>query len=700
MPVFVFPIGQGRANGLYFRWLKEEYSDMETPIRDTFWNVPVVWQVALYLSMAAATAYLTYRLLQHVRLWRRGQPELRTDHLGLRVGRLLRFTVAQVGVARERYPALMHLSMFWGFIILFIGTVLATVDYDITLPFFGYKLLKGNFYLAYELILDLLGATLFIVLGLALASYRRFITRPDKLTHDWRFTAVLAVFWYLNFTGLLVEGFRLAVVKPWWATWSPVGYAIGQFFLALGLNESTLRGLHLGTWVIHFLGVGIFIVLIPHTNLVHIFTAPLNVFFSSLESRGALKPIPNIEEAEVLGVGQINQFTWKQRLDFEACTECGRCQVACPAWMADQPLSPKKLILDLRDHMLAQADSQSHGDLPPLVGGIILDETLWACTSCRACMEECPVLIEQVPAIIDMRRHLVLTEGRIPEQVAGALRRVESSGNPWGMSRGDRTAWAEGLGVRRLADVGQVDVLYWVGCAGAYDPRNQKVSRAFVKILQAAEVDFAILGEEEQCTGDAARRAGNEYLFQMLAQANIETLSQYKFRRIVTQCPHCFNTLKNEYPQFGGRYEVIHHSRFIAELLAQGKIKPTTETAEAFTYHDPCYLGRYNGEYDAPRQVIVASGARLTEMARSRQKGLCCGGGGARVWMEDRGKKRVNWIRADEIAATGAATVGVSCPFCMIMLEDGTRARGHGDRVVVKDIAEIVAARLPSPETT
>ena len=674
---------------------------METPIRDTFWNVPRAWQVILYLSMAAATAYLVYRLIQHILLWRRGQPELRTDRLAARLLRLMRYAVAQVGVARERYPALMHLAIFWGFVVLFIGTALATVDYDITLPLFGYKLLKGNFYLAYEFVLDILGATLFIVLGLALASYRRFITKPDKLTHDWRFTTVLALFWYLNLTGLLVEGFRLAAVQPWWATWSPVGYALAQLFSGLGLTEGALRALHLGTWVIHFVGAGALIILIPHTNLLHVFTVPLNVFFSSLEPAGALKPIRNIEEAEILGVGRIDRFTWKQRLDFDACTECGRCQVACPAWMAEQPLSPKKLILDLRQHMWAEARSRPNAsdEASPMIGTIVQDETLWACTSCRACMEECPVLIEQVPAIIDMRRHLTLMEGRVPDALASALRRMEASGNPWGLSRDDRAAWAEGLGVRTLAEVGQADVLYWVGCAGAYDPRNQKVSRAFVRILQAAGVDFAILGKEEQCTGDAARRAGNEYLFQVLAQANIETLSRYQFRRIVTACPHCFNTLKNEYPQLGGRYWVQHHSQFIAELIAAGRLQLTAAPRALITYHDSCYLGRYHEEYDAPRRALRAAGMEIAEMARSRRRGLCCGGGGARVWMEDQSPKRVNWMRADEIAAMEVSTVGVSCPFCIVMLEDGTRARGYGDRVAVKDIAEIVAERLPAPET-
>ncbi|HSJ52864.1 MAG TPA: (Fe-S)-binding protein, partial [Anaerolineae bacterium] len=438
-----------------------------------------------------------------------------------------------------------------------------------------------------------------------------------------------------------------------------------------------------------------------------------NIYLRRLDSPGALPKIEDLETTEEpLGVGSIPQFTWKQLLDGDACMECGRCQAACPAYAADQPLSPKRVVMDFRDRMseypgkLWKWQEPIVARLPflrrlalgsgepsdrALVGDVIKDETLWACTTCRACERECPVLIEHVGEIVGMRRHLTLEEGRLPDTLAGALRNTERQGNPWGQARHQRTAWAAGLDVPVMADVGHADVLYWVGCAGSYDPRNQKVSQAMVRILRAAGVDFAILGDEETCNAEWARRAGEEYLYQMQAEANVETLKQYEFKRIVTQCPHCYNTLKNEYPQFGGTWEVVHHSQLIGELLAAGRLRPTRPWAGGtVTFHDSCYLGRYNDVYDAPRRALTSvPGVQLAELPRSRERGFCCGGGGACMWMEHEPGKRVNEVRVAEIQALSPALAAAACPFCIIMLEEA----GKGSPAI-KDIAEVVAEAL------
>jgi Fe-S oxidoreductase len=464
----------------------------------------------------------------------------------------------------------------------------------------------------------------------------------------------------------------------------------------------------------------------PFTKFRHIVISPTNIFARDLGAPGALPKIENIEQTEEpLGAGTIQQLTWKQLLDGDACTECGRCQDVCPAYAAGQPLSPKKLVMDFRDRMseypgalwkwqkpivnlLPVIRPFALGSRTPaekeLVGEVIHDETLWACTTCRACEQECPVFIEQVSEIVAMRRYLALEEGRLPDTLTQALRNTERQGNPWGQPRHQRAAWAAGLDVPLMADVGQADVLYWVGCAGSYDPRNQKVSQAMVRIFRAAGVDFAILGEEESCHAEWARRAGEEYLYQTQAQENIEILKQYRFKRIVTQCPHCFNTLKNEYPQFGaaklhdggGEWTVMHHSELIQELSMTGKLQISSRWADGeVTFHDSCYLGRYNGIYDAPRRVLTAiPDLQLVEMKRRRERGFCCGGGGAGMWMEHEAGKRVNDVRMDEIQALDPDLAAVACPFCLIMLDETATRRNAQDWLALKDIAEVIAEAL------
>lgn len=686
------------------------------PWRFGYYNIGIPLRVFMFVTIGVAVIVMVWGIGQRIRLWRRGQPQVAFDRPLARLERVLTYAVAQLRILRQRYPAAMHLAIFWAMVLLFIGTVLASLDTDIFELIFEAKLLKGGFYLFYKVVLDLAG--LFGLVGLGLAAYRRYIKRAPRLNIDWRFNVTLPLLAFILFSGLVVEALRLAIQQPPWAAFSVVGYPISLLFR--GGSEGGLRVAHQSLWTIHFIGVAGFFALIPWTNMAHIFTSPFNIFVAPFRDKGALKPIPNLEQAERFGASRLTDFPWPQLANLDACTECGRCQVVCPAYEAGQPLNPKYVILDLQHYMTekgprllgkavngANGDaSEANGNGKAMVGDVIRPETLWACTTCYHCVYECPVLIEHVDTIVDMRRYLALMEGDIPQSLATTLTNIERAGNPWKQPRRKRIAWTQALDfeVPVMANVGQAEVLWWVGCAGSYDPRNQKVTRALAKILHAAGVDYAILGEEETCNGDTARRAGNEYLFQQLAQANIETLKQYQFKVILTQCPHCFNTLLNEYPQLGGNFQVMHHTQYVEALLSEGNIQVKPAANGTITFHDPCYLGRYNDEYDAPRALATAGGSRLVEMARSRDNAMCCGGGGARVWMDEGAgpsgsEARVNRNRLAQIQATGAAEVGVACPFCMIMLED---ARGALDveNLAIRDVAEIVADALVEPEKT
>ena len=657
----------------------------QVPFRDTFWNVPGWAQVALYVGALVAIAVFAYGMWQRITLWRAGGPENRFDHVPRRLRLVALHALGQARTLSQAYPGVMHATMFWGFLALFMGTVLATVDYDITLPLFGYKLLKGDFYLCYETVLDLFG--LFFVIGLGMAVWRRFVVRPHNVDPTARFAAVLALLFVINVTGFVMEAARLAVVQPAWARWSPVGYALGQTMLAAGMSEAALRSTHLSVWIFHaVLALG-FIAIIPYSYFVHLITTPLNIFFAKLTPRGAIAPIPNIEEAEALGVSKLEEFSWKRRLDFDACVECGRCQAACPAYLSGTALSPKRIIVKLKRHL--------HGEMAgPIHGELIKPEELWACTTCMACVQECPAFIDIVDTIIDLRRYLALSEGALPSTAPQSLQNIQRAGNPWGLPAGERLAWAQGLDVPVLEEGMDVEYLYWVGCSASYDRRNQAIARAVVKILKAAGVSFAVLAEE-RCHAEVARRLGEEYLYQTVAQENIENLNRYGVRKVITHCPHCFNTIKNEFPQFGGTYEVVHHSVLIQELIASGRIKPKKTLDATVVFHDSCYLGRYNGIMDAPRDVARAvPGLRVIDPPRTRERGLCCGGGGGHMWMEVKSEKRVNVIRVEELLATRANVVGTACPFCLAMVDLGRKVKEAEETLAVKDVSELVAESL------
>ncbi len=670
-----------------------------TPFRDTYWNIPAWAQILLYVTQGLAVAILAGRLVLRARRWLKGGGRLERDHLPQRLGRVLRYAILQARLARETYAGLMHLALFAAFVTLFIGTVLATLDYDIWYLILGARLLQGEFYLIYELVLDFM--TVAGLSALALALGRRLLARPVSLTYSAGFQAMLWIFLIDLLSGLLIEGLRLAAVQPAWRFWSFAGYAVSRLILAFNPAEETLRGLHLAAWVTHFGITGLIYVLFLDLPTRHILTSPLSIFFSSLRPAGALRPL-NLDDdsIETFGAGQLVDLSPMQLIQADACTECGRCQVACPAWMAGTPLNPKQVILDIRaglDRYAPQIDAHrpgSRADGMPLPGALVSEGALWACTTCRACVSECPVLIEHVDAIVDMRRHLTLMEGNVPDLLANAMTQAERAGNPWGNPRGSRMDWAQGLAVPLMAQKKKADVLYWVGCAGSYDPEGQKTARAMVRLFEAAGIDYAVLGDEERCNCEWARRAGNEYLFQEAAHSNIAAFDRYEFHTLVTHCPHCFNTFRNEYPQFGGRYDVVHHSQYLTMLTARGDLKLTRPLNELLTFHDSCYLGRYNEIYDPPRQALAGAGVSLVEMARSRDRGLCCGGGGAQVWFETHQERPVNAQRLQEALRTGAATVGTACPFCTIMLTSAAQSAGVTDRVAVRDIAVLVSEAL------
>ncbi|HEY3068647.1 MAG TPA: heterodisulfide reductase-related iron-sulfur binding cluster [Methylomirabilota bacterium] len=655
------------------------------PFRDTFWNIPVWAQIALYVGAVIAIAIFAYGMVQRVRGWRAGGPENRFDRIPERIRLVAKHGLGQVRTLSQAYPGVMHAIMFWGFLALFMGTVLATIDYDITLPLFDAKILKGPFYLFYETTLDLFG--LFFVIGLGMAVYRRFVVRSHRVDPTPRFAGVLALLFVINVTGFVMEAARLAVVQPAWGPWSPVGYALGRALLAAGVSESALRGTHLGVWLFHAaLSLG-FIAIIPYSYFIHLFTTPLNIFFSKLTPRGAIAPIPNIEEAEVLGISKLEEFSWKRRLDFDACVECGRCEAACPAYLAGTALSPKQIIVKLKRHM--------HGQLPgPIHGTLIAADELWACTTCMACVQECPAFIDIVDTIVDLRRYLALSEGALPSTAPQSLQNIQRAGNPWGLPAGERRAWAQGLDVP-VAEAGKkYEYLYWVGCSASYDKRNQAIARAVVKILKTAGVSFALL-PEERCHGEVARRLGDEYLYQTVAQENVEAMKQYRFEKVITHCPHCFNTIKNEFPQFGGDYPVLHHAQVIQELIADGRIVPKRPLDKTVAFHDSCYLGRYNGIFDAPRNTAKAvPGLRLIELPRQRERGLCCGGGGGHMWMEVPAKKRVNIIRVEEALEQRPDVIATACPFCLAMVDLGRKVKEAEERLDVKDVSELVAESL------
>jgi len=670
------------------------------PHREIYFNIGLE-RMFIYFFMALMLAVFFAGIVRVMRLWALGRPEMRTDRLLERLGSVWVFIVGQRRVRREASAGSMHLLVFFGFTILVIATAIVALE-DWAQLVTKHSFLNGVPYLVYSLFADIGG--LMLVVGIVWAIVRRYVRPARRLLHQPTDAIHVAALLFFGVSGFFIEGFRIAITEldthRDWAAWSPVGTLVA--FAVQGLGEPMLRAAHRFTYWSHITLVFAWLAYIPYSKMAHILYAPLNAFFVPLKPKGALTPIPawEFETAETFGVGKLEEFNWKDLLDLSTCMECGRCEEWCPASVSEKPLSPRRLITSLRDYMLevgpALVTHQPIDVEKRMVGDIILDDVLWSCTTCRYCQETCPVMIEHVDKIIDMRRYLVLTEARIPEAVQTTLANIERRGHPWRGTQHTRTDWFADLGLKTLAEwEGEPpEVLFWVGCTGALVDRNIQVTRAIVEVLQTAGVRFGILGAEETCTGDPARRMGNELLFQMQAQQVIATLEQHGVTKILTGCPHCFNTFSSEYPQLGGRYEVMHHSQFINELIASGRLTVERNADGTVTYHDSCYLGRYNGVYDQPRAIVDAVGMQRVEMALSRDRGMCCGAGGGHAFMSMSIGERVNYIRAQQALDTGAQAVAVACPFCMQMFDDGLRAKGAADQVKLYDVAELVAKSM------
>jgi len=640
--------------------------------------------------------FFIYGIYKRTRLWQIGKPEDRFDRKRERFRRLWREGILQIKILKERVPGLMHVFLFWGFLIPLVIIILLNLRLDLYLP----KWLAATI----SVLLDVCG--LAALIGIVIAFYRRYIQKLEQLDRQVEDAIVLGLLFIIVMSGLIVEGLRLSIASTGTGFWSPIGWLMGTVFRLFD-GENIQAVIHQIARRIHLFVVLGFIAYLPHSKLRHIFTSPLNIYFSSFKPKGELTSLDleNIEEVESFGVANIEDFTWKQLLDLDACTKCGRCQAVCPAHQSEKPLSPKKLILDLKKHwqergkeLLARSGNGKAAEEFPesgIIEKVISEDTIWACTTCRACLEECPVMIEHIQKVVDLRRYLVLMLSQFPKEVQLVLKNLTNNFNPWGIGFSSRGEWAAGLDVKTFSGEDDSEILYFVGCAGAFDDRYKKVAQAFVKILNTAGIKFGILGAEEKCCGDSARRIGEEYLFQTLAQENIATFQQHNVKKIVTTCPHGYNSLKYEYPKFDGNFEVIHAVELMADLLKQGKISLKNSFNQSIVLHDSCYLGRYSNLYDQPREIIQnISGVTLLEMKRNRDKSFCCGAGGGRMWFEETIGKRINNMRVEQALETKPDAVGVSCPFCLTMFEDGIKDKGVEQSVKTYDLIELVAWSL------
>ncbi len=676
--------------------------------REILWNISAAGEIVFYLMAAAALGLFGYGIILHLRRIGGGK---KVPLSGAGWADRLRQALADIALnrtvfRRHRLAGVMHLPIMWGMIVLFIGTLIVAVEYDLFQKLLNMErgIWVGPFFLGTEWVLDVFGALL--VVGLAAALARRYLLQPPQLKRQR--SDLLLPLWLLliALTGFAVEGLRLAANAGqlgYSPEWSPVG--AGAAALLAGADTETLRHWHLGLWWVHGILALSAVAYLPFSGKpMHLLAAGVNTFFKDLRPRGRLAPLDvegAFERDEILGAEKLADLTRKDLLDVLSCTECGRCELNCPASIAGKVLSPREIVLGLRRQTVAERPPFSAPPEPkPILESHIQAEAVECCTTCMACVEACPVFIDPLGKILELRRCRVMIEDAYPETFAEVFAGTEKRGNPWNEHPTARLEWAKGLQIRTMAEAAEagdsVDYLFWVGCSAAFDPRNQKIARSLASVLNAAGVSFAVLGEEERCTGDPVRRMGHEYLFQMQAEANVALLAEYGVTRILTLCPHCYNTFSKEYPDFGGNYEVIHHTELIAGLIEAGKIELTRPVPATAAYHDSCYLGRHNRIFEAPRKVLEkVPGLKTVEMDRSREMAMCCGAGGGLTWIEEEPGHRVNDRRvaqARDVLAdgnSGSALIATACPFCMTMLEDGLAAGDTG--IEDRDIAEIVA---------
>ncbi len=657
--------------------------------------------ILVFLATFSFFAFSVNNLIKYLKVAKKKDD--RFDNIPARLKRVWNIAFAQTKLLRDPVAGTLHFLIFWGFV-LFIFAVLETIIQGFYSPF-SLSIL-GPVYSLITVVQDLFG--LLVVLSILISLYRRFILKVPRLDVDKHgkldaaFILLLIMFIVVSMYGQNAAGYANNGMASHESELRPVSAFISGLFFN-GQTSATVFLYELFWWM-HIILIFVFLNYLPYSKHLHVLTSIPNVYFANLDPvRNTLKKLDlDDENADTFGVADIDQFSWKQILDGYSCTECGRCTSVCPANTVGKLLSPREIIVDIRKRTLDKApllvEGKTEGELfeKTLVHNYISDTVLWECTTCMACVQECPVMIEHVDSIVDLRRNLVLTESEFPAGLNPVFKSLETNFSPWAFNPADRAEWAEGMNIKSMAEDKDGEILFWVGCAGSFDDRYKKVSKAFATIMQKAGVDFRILGTEEKCNGDTARRLGNEYLAQMMMQENVEVLNNYGVKKIVTACPHCFHSLKNEYPQFGGNFEVKHHTEFIEELLADKKIDLKKETEKhKVTYHDSCYLGRYNEVYDSPRKSLTeVAGIDLVEMERNKSRGFCCGAGGGRMFLEDESGGRINEERAKEALSTNADTIASACPFCMTMMTDGVKHFEKSEEVAVKDIAEIILENI------
>ncbi len=651
--------------------------------------MPITWLrgATALLLLAIAGGVATRRLLLVYHLIRLGTGPVPLTGIGVRLRDLAVQVFGHRKVLRRPLAGILHLFIFWGFVVLL--TTIVQVFGEAFVPGWTLPLIGAAPWLAF--VQDAL--IVLVLVGIGLAFYLRLVVRPPRLAGQDQFGAFLILVFITGImvTLLLSRATHIVLDPPRWASGARVsGFVAGWFSRS---PRGVVQGVAEASWWAHLGIILYFLTWIPEGKHLHLVTLVPNILLRKARPRGALAPI-DIERVDRLGASRVEHLTWKDHLDAFACMECGRCVEVCPANSTGKELDPRRLHTSLRKQLTLVGPSLLAGTEPPastpsLVGAVFSEDFLWQCLTCGACVEECPATNDHVDKIVEMRRHLAMEEARLPETMGEALRSLEARGHPFRGAGVSRTVWSSGVDVRRASDAGRIEWLLWVGCAAALNERNHASLRALVRLLRVAGLEVGILGDEETCTGDPARRMGNEYLFQTFARQNIETLHRRGVAKIVTPCPHCYNTLKNEYPQFGGNYEVWHHTQLLARLIDEGRLSPGGPVAATITFHDPCYLGRHNGEFDAPRRVLDAiPGVTSVEMAHCREKAFCCGAGGGLYWMEDRVGQRVSHVRTHHAVATGAQVVATACPFCTLMLEDGATATEAAIRP--RDVAELL----------
>jgi Fe-S oxidoreductase len=656
-----------------------------SPVSATYWGIP--GYAIFWVLFAIAAGLFAQRLYFLFRLMRLGKQENRFDRIGQRIKTMLVEVVPQwcnlKTVTRKDIAGIGHALLFWGFSLF----LLSYVIFIGLAGGFGISpvIERTTFEIVYFSILDIAGVM--VTLALILAAIRRYIIRPQRLEPSGEAAIILILVFVLMVLQVSLVGFGYAAHNIQ-ASWPPLGATLAGFLSGTGLSQGTLESVYQGVWWLHYIVIIGFMVYIPRSKHLHILVSPVNILFRPLGPKVELKPIP-LEEAESYGVSKIEDFSWKDLLDLYSCAVCGRCHANCPAQLSGKTLSPREVVLNLKEHLLeagpgllaGKAEASSESGTKTLIGDVVTEEEIWACTTCGACQEECPVGVEHIRKIIDLRRNLVLTQSKMPESAQLMLGNMQSRGHPWAgvqslRLRGD---WTSGLDIKILAEGDKAKTLFWVGCTGA----------------------LAVLGYAESCCGDPARRAGYEFQFQIMAEQNIETFKKHGIKEIVTTCPHCYNTIKNEYPSYGGDFKVVHYTQLIADLIRQGKLKLNQELNSILTYHDPCYLGRYNGVYQEPRGVLQAiPKTKLEEMERSRKKSFCCGGGGGLMWIEEQpGTTKVNHLRLEDVLKTGADTVVTACPYCLQMFEESIEHKDVKDSLKARDLVELVDAAMKPPES-